>query len=122
MPNSAHFSLRADSQSVFTAAIDGVKAKLKAEGAPIEIIDNFGGGGYSAYAINGTFGNLDIRTPLALFIDELTARTNGNYGKLGFNALRLQRLTDSWSLYASINGQFASQNLDISDTMELGGL
>lgn len=41
--NSAHFFLRVDSQSVFTAAISGVKAKLQAEGAPIEIVENFGG-------------------------------------------------------------------------------
>lgn len=40
--NSAHFFLRVDSQSVFSDAIGSVKQKLKAEGAPIEITDNFG--------------------------------------------------------------------------------
>jgi type III restriction enzyme len=43
--NSAHFFLRVDSQSVFVDAIRAVKAKLQAEGAPIEIVDNFGGTG-----------------------------------------------------------------------------
>ena len=43
--NSAHFFLRVDSQSVFVDAIGAVKAKLQAEGAPIEIVDNFGGSG-----------------------------------------------------------------------------
>jgi type III restriction enzyme len=45
--NSAHFFLRVDSQSVFTAAIQKVKEKLQSEGAPIEITANFGapGGG-----------------------------------------------------------------------------
>lgn len=42
--NSAHFFLRVDSQSVFADAIGAVKERLKAEGAPIEITDNFGGG------------------------------------------------------------------------------
>jgi hemolysin activation/secretion protein len=84
--------------------------------------DTFGGGGYNTYALTGTFGHLDIRTPLALFIDELTARTDGDYGKLAFSASRLQRLTDSWSLYGGINGQLASKNLDISEQMELGGM
>ena len=42
--NSAHFFLRVDSQSVFTDAIRGVKAKLQAEGAPIEIVESFGNG------------------------------------------------------------------------------
>lgn len=44
MLNSAHFFLRVDSQNVFTEAIKGIKAKLKAEGAPIEIVDYFGSG------------------------------------------------------------------------------
>lgn len=39
--NSAHFFLRVDKQSVFVEAIEGVKAKLKKEGAPIEIFENF---------------------------------------------------------------------------------
>lgn len=43
--NSAHFFLRVDTQSVFVDAIGAVKAKLQAEGAPIEIVDNFGGSG-----------------------------------------------------------------------------
>lgn len=43
--NSAHFFLRVDNQSVFVDAIGAVKAKLQAEGAPIEIVENFGGSG-----------------------------------------------------------------------------
>lgn len=46
--NSAHFFLRVDNQSVFSEAINAVKEKLKAEGAPIEIVDNFGGSGGGA--------------------------------------------------------------------------
>lgn len=43
--NSAHFFLRVDKQSVFVEAIESVKRKLQSEGAPIEIIGNFGGPG-----------------------------------------------------------------------------
>ncbi|EIF29507.1 hypothetical protein BCh11DRAFT_04952 [Burkholderia sp. Ch1-1] len=46
--NSAHFFLRVDKQSVFVEAIDAVKKKLQKEGAPIEIISSFGGGGSGA--------------------------------------------------------------------------
>lgn len=46
--NSAHFFLRVDNQSVFTDAIGNVKAKLLAEGAPIEITDNFSTSGSQA--------------------------------------------------------------------------
>ncbi|MDD2799818.1 MAG: DEAD/DEAH box helicase family protein [Methylococcales bacterium] len=41
--NSAHFFIRVDKQSVFSEAIENVKAKLQKEGAPIEITSNFGG-------------------------------------------------------------------------------
>ena len=40
--------MRVDNQSVFSEAIGAVKEKLKAEGAPIEIVDNFGGSGGGA--------------------------------------------------------------------------
>ena len=36
--------------------------------------------------------------------------------------MRLQSVTESISLYASINGQFAFKNLDVSEKMELGGM
>ena len=55
-------------------------------------------------------------------MDQATARTNGNYQKLGYNAARLQSVTDKVSLYGAINGQFASKNLDISEKMGLGGM
>ncbi len=84
--------------------------------------DNFGGGGLSSYSLTGTSGEMDIRTPAALAADAATARTNGHYGKLGFNVARLQRITETISLYGAINGQFASKNLDISEKMGLGGM
>lgn len=43
--NSAHFFLRVDSKSVFTDAIKTVKAKLQAEGAAIEVVENFSANG-----------------------------------------------------------------------------
>lgn len=47
--NSAHFFIRVDKQTVFTEAIGKIKAKLEAEGSPIEITSNFalGQGGAS---------------------------------------------------------------------------
>lgn len=43
--NTAHFFVRVDRESVFTDTIEKVKAKLKAEGAPLAITGNFGGAG-----------------------------------------------------------------------------
>lgn len=84
--------------------------------------DRFGGGGVTSYALTWSTGNIDIETPAARIIDAATAKTNGHYDKIGFRAARLQRITDSISLSAAINGQFASKNLDSSEKMELGGM
>jgi hemolysin activation/secretion protein len=83
--------------------------------------DRFGAGGMSRFGLTLSLGDLDIRTPAALAIDAATARTNGNYGKLVFNAARLQSITDTFSLYGGIYGQIASKNLDIYEKMGLGG-
>lgn len=84
--------------------------------------DNFGGGGLTGYSLTWSTGNIDIETPVARTIDAATAKSNGHFDKLGFRAMRLQRVTDAISLYAGINGQVASKNLDSSEKMELGGM
>lgn len=87
--------------------------------------DRLGAGGISSFSLTLSAGDLDINSsglvPTALERDAATARTSGNYSKLAFNAARLQNITDTISLYAAINGQFASKNLDISEKMGLGG-
>lgn len=84
--------------------------------------DRFMGGGVTSYALTWSTGEIDIETPAARIIDAATAKTNGHFDKIGFRAARLQRVTDSVSLSAAINGQFASKNLDSSEKMELGGM
>jgi hemolysin activation/secretion protein len=84
--------------------------------------DRFGGGGVTSYALTWSTGNIDIETPAARIIDAATAKTNGHFDKLGFRLARLQRVTDSVSVSAALNGQFASKNLDSSEKMELGGM
>jgi len=83
--------------------------------------DGLGGGGLNTYSLTWSSGDLDIRTPAALAADAATAQSNGHYDKLAFTAARSQNVTDTLSLYAAINGQFASKNLDISEKMGLGG-
>jgi hemolysin activation/secretion protein len=84
--------------------------------------DNFGGGGLNVYSLTWFTGNIDIQTPAARTLDAATAQTNGHYDKLGFSAMRLQRVTETISVSAAISGQFASKNLDTSEKMELGGM
>ncbi len=84
--------------------------------------DNIGRGGMSAFLLSLSAGSLDIETPGALLVDEATARTNGSYNKLWFNATRSQAITDTFSLHGSLTGQLASKNLDPSEKMVLGGI
>lgn len=84
--------------------------------------DHSGGGGFSAYSLTWTAGSIDLQTPAVQAIDALTAHSNGNFNKLGFSAMRLQSVSDTVSLYAALNGQIASKNLDVSEKMELGGM
>ncbi|NPC58423.1 ShlB/FhaC/HecB family hemolysin secretion/activation protein [Caenimonas soli] len=84
--------------------------------------DSLGGGGLSSYSLTWSAGKLDIETPAALAADALTARTNGHFNKLSFSAMRLQSVGGPFSVYAGINGQLASKNLDVSEKMELGGM
>ncbi len=83
--------------------------------------DRFAGGGLTTYSLTASIGDVDIKTREALAVDEATAQTNGSFQKLGYDVARLQSITDRIGLYAGINGQFASQNLDISEKMALGG-
>lgn len=84
--------------------------------------DGFGGGGANAFYLGLSSGDLDIQTPAARAADAMTARTQGSYTKLAFNASRLQRVTDLVSVYGAIGGQLASGNLDASEKMVLGGM
>ena len=83
--------------------------------------DGLGHGGTTSFSLTWSAGDLDIRTPAALAADALGPQTNGNYGKLAYSVARLQNVTDTLSLYAGINGQVASKNLDVSEKMGLGG-
>jgi hemolysin activation/secretion protein len=84
--------------------------------------DNFAGGGINSYALSWVAGNLNIETPSMQTLDAVTVQSNGTYNKFGFNAVRLQNLTDLTSIYVLVNGQIASKNLDVSEKMELGGM
>jgi hemolysin activation/secretion protein len=84
--------------------------------------DGFGGGGTNSFFLALSAGSLDIQTPEALAFDATSARTNGSYSKLWFNASRVQRITDILSVRAGVSGQVASKNLDPSEKMVLGGM
>lgn len=80
------------------------------------------GNGLSTWSVTLASGNLDIETPAARAADAAGARSQGRFSKLSFNATRLQNLGGPFSAYASLSGQAASRNLDVSEKMSLGGM
>jgi hemolysin activation/secretion protein len=83
--------------------------------------DTFGGGGWNAYSVSVTSGNLDIKDPFERANDALTARSAGGFNKLQYSVARRQTITGPLSLYGAVRGQLAFDNLDSSEKMELGG-
>ena len=85
--------------------------------------DGFGGAGVSNYSLTWTCGAFTIRSPLARLIDQLTVGSEGRFNKVGLQAQRLQALgAGDTALFASISGQWASKNLDVSEKMGIGGV
>lgn len=83
--------------------------------------DGLGGGGVNNYSFTWSSGSINIQSAAALATDAATVHSNGHFDKLGFSAFRLQGINETTSLYAAIQGQFASKNLDTSEKMSLGG-
>ena len=87
-----------------------------------DLVDAYGGGGYSTWRVSGVFGDLSIDTPSAREIDSEGPRSNGQYKKLILSASRLQAITEKTSLSFSLSGQWASKNLDSSEKFLVGGI
>jgi type III restriction enzyme len=87
--NSAHFFLRVDKESVFTDTIAKVREKLKSEGAPIEVVETYGGKGSGSIELTPREGldaplchvNVDASTAcekIAEIVDEFPAFIEGD--------------------------------------------
>ena len=83
--------------------------------------DGGGGGGWNTGSWSWTSGELDIESPFERAADAVTARTQGGFNKLQYAVSRLQTVSGPLSLYGSLRGQMATDNLDPSEKMELGG-
>lgn len=83
--------------------------------------DSLFGGGLNSFALGWSQGSLSIDGPLKQWLDDLSAGTRGDFHKLNPSALRLQRLSERFSLYTQVQGQWADGNLDSSEKISLGG-
>lgn len=84
--------------------------------------DGLGAGGLTTYSLAWSHGDLDIQTPAAVALDASTAKTNGHFNKLAFAVSRMQQVRQGLTFSTSLSGQMASQNLDVSEKMALGGM
>jgi len=82
--------------------------------------DNFGGGGVSAGSATLVFGSLSISPTSA---DGFGAFTPANFTKLVFSGNRNQQITvdGATTAFVSVNGQFASVNLNSAEQIYMGG-
>jgi len=83
--------------------------------------DGLGGGGRTLFSVGWTLGDLHLKSPLDRAADALTARSEGRFSKLQMSLARLQTVSGPVSLYGAVRGQFAFDNLDSTEKMELGG-
>ena len=84
--------------------------------------DAWNGGGLTTFGVTAGLGHLTLRSGAAdVAADATTANTAGSYRKLLLQAMRQQRLIGNWVLYGSVTAQFASKNLDTSESLSVGG-
>ena len=83
--------------------------------------DGFGGGGITLARVSVTPGRLSFTNAQAEANDAATVKTAGSYARWNATLARLQTLTTTTRLYASLSGQYSPDNLDPSEQFLLGG-
>ena len=77
--------------------------------------------GVTYFDVSMTFGDVKLENKVHAELDALIVNTAGTYTKLNFSLSRLQNLVGDLSSKISVDGQWASGNLDTSEKYFLGG-
>ena len=85
--------------------------------------DGWLGGGVNSLGLVTTHGRLALDTESQRTFDAgtLGRQSQGRFEKWNYSFSRQQVIAPRWSLYAALNGQRASKNLDSSEKFSLGG-
>lgn len=83
--------------------------------------DGWFGGGRTALQLSHGRGRLRLGDPQAEGEDRQTVRAAGWFARTNLSISRLQQLTGRLQLYARVDAQWASKNLDSSEKFSLGG-
>lgn len=87
-----------------------------------DLRDSLGSGGITLFNAMLTAGELDLsKVPAALVADQASLDTHGDFRRFNLDLVRYQYLPRSFTLYARLYSQWASQNLDSSQKLSLGG-
>ena len=80
-------------------------------------------GGYTSAALTAYLGEVDLRSPDVLAVDQAPQGpdTNGSFAHLNYQLSRLQALSARTSAYLGLAGQWASKNLVSAEKIALGG-
>jgi hemolysin activation/secretion protein len=78
-------------------------------------------GGVNTWSLGWTSGRLGFDDASAQLADAETADTQGRFSLWNANVSRLQRVSQSNSLYVAISGQWSNANLDPAEKMVAGG-
>jgi filamentous hemagglutinin family protein len=103
------------------SAVSEKQVRIGSLGFGLDSRDRLGGGGWNDVSAGVAVGDLDIQSAAERAADALGAQSDGGFTKVYASLARLQSLGGPLSLFASVRGQVASDNLDISEKMELGG-
>ena len=92
-------------------------------GLAYELRDTLLGGGYTGAGVSVYFGDLTIKSPQVLELDQspVGRHTEGGFTRIAVHASRLQSLIERTSFYLGLAGQWANKNLDSSQQIALGG-
>ena len=85
------------------------------------LFDNLGGGGANSASLVLSSGQLKLDGSPNQAADAASTQADGHFNKLRYSASRQQVLTDEFSLFAALSGQWAGKNLDSSEKFYLGG-
>jgi len=104
-----------------TATLTDKRVRLTNFALAANARDGIGGGGITSAEVALVVGRLDIDSPVARAIDDVSVGTRGGFTRMAYAASRLQRLGTRDVLWASVSGQSAAMNLDSSEKFTLGG-
>ena len=118
--------LNADSKRYDNQANGAVSSHYRLDSLAVGLsgnrYDEFGGGGATSANLGLVQGDVKLDGSPNQAADAASTRSGGSFTKLRYGLSRQQALSETFSLAASLAGQYASKNLDSSEKFYLGGL